>query len=221
MASIAQHGSSTAPRYQIHHYPAGLIETRALAGAGQLTLRPVLPQDAPLLAALVARLSPAARRWRFHGAGVLSYPQLQQMSCVDYRRQLALVITAQLEGHEQLLADARYSVDDDGQGADFAVLVDERWQRHGLGRWAMSTLQRAADVAGLQWLHGEVLHSNAPMQALMRRCGFALSPDPDDEQLLHAQRRLGKHAIEIPATAGGLVRWLRRALPGRSPVHGR
>jgi len=217
MASLAPHDAPTSPLYRIHHYPAGLIETRALGSLGLLTLRPVLPQDDRLLASLVASLSPQARRFRFHGHGALSSSQVQQMCGVDYREQLALVITTQQDGIEWMLADARYSVDADGEGAEFALLVDEAWQGHGLGRWAMAALQRAADAAGLQWLHGQVLQANTPMRALMRRCGFALSPDAEDEQVLHAQRRLGNNVVALPplgpSRAPRVLSWLRRALP--------
>ena len=75
----------TAPSasYQIHHYPATLIDMRALVSSSRRTLRPVLPQDQPLLGALVAGLSPAALRNRFHGGVRLSRTRLQQMACVD------------------------------------------------------------------------------------------------------------------------------------------
>ena len=39
----------------IHPAPATRFDTRTLGNAGRLTLRPVVPQDAPLLGALVQR----------------------------------------------------------------------------------------------------------------------------------------------------------------------
>jgi GNAT superfamily N-acetyltransferase len=212
MAPLAPNRPS-APLYQIHHYPTALIETRALGPAGQLTLRPVLPQDDQLLAELVSGLSTEARRNRFHGRPALPFAQLQGMCRVDPELQLALVVSAHVDGTERLIADARYGVDDDGQGAEFAVMVSERWQRHGVGRWAMGALQRAATRAGLVWLHGEVLQANTPMVALMQRCGFALSADPEDEHLLHAQHRLGLSVAESPPAPRSVVSWLRQVLP--------
>ena len=57
-----------APRYQIHHYPATLIQTRVHRRARLLTMRPILPQDATLLERLLDGLAPETRRNRFHGA---------------------------------------------------------------------------------------------------------------------------------------------------------
>lgn len=209
---------SCPPAYGIHHYPTECIETRVLADTSRQTLRPILPQDAGLLGDLMSRLSPEDRRRRFHGVVKLSAPRLQEMACIDFRRHLALVVTTAWNGGgERLIADARYVVDADGQGAEFALVVDVAWQRQGVGAWAMRALQEAATHGGLQWLHGEVLHDNTPMLGLMRRCGFILSPDPEDDGLLRVQRRVGKSAVApAPARTGVMPSWLRSAWSHRS-----
>lgn len=202
-------------RYQIHRYPATLIDTRSGADGRRFTLRPVLPQDDLLLAGLVAGLSPAARRNRFFGAVNLSLARLHQMASVDYQQQLGLVITTQVGGNERLVADARYCVEaGGGDGAEFALMVDERWQRQGLGQWALQSLQVAAARAGLTWLHGEVRCGNRPMLSLVQRCGFATSPDPEDDLLVKVQQRLNASSVSAPARPRGMLGWLRRAWPG-------
>lgn len=201
------------PHYQIHRYPSTLIETRALAGSRLLTLRPVLPQDEELLAQLLRGLTPEARRYRFHGAVTLSAAHLQQMSSVDYQQQMALVVTAQVDGAEQLIADARYCVHPDGRSAEFALVVAERWQRLGVGAWAVRALQCAATTAGLEWLHGDVLRSNRPMLGLLQSRGFALTPDAEDDQMVNAQRRLGAPAVRLRPARHGLRSWLQQVWP--------
>lgn len=206
--------SAPPPRYQIHHYPATLIDRRQGRDGVALTLRPVLPQDDLLLAELVDGLSPAARRNRFHGAVRLSQAHLQAMSQIDYDQQLGLVVSIQAAGNERVIADARYCVDTDGAGAEFALMVDERWQRHGVGRWALQALLGAARQAGLQWLQGDVLMENTPMLALVQACGFALTPHPADDRLVLAQRRLGQTGRAVPTRAPGLMHWWQRAFGG-------
>ncbi len=201
-------------RYQIHHYPTTLIDVRSLRDGTRLTLRPVLPQDDLLLAALVARLSPRARRNRFHGAVQLSAQSARRMSCIDYGRELAFVVTTRHAASECVIADARYCVDHDAQGAEFAVLVDEQWQRRGLGSWVMAALRDAAHEAGLHWLHGEVLSDNAPMLALMQRCGLCCTPDPEDDRLVQVQARLGampgRPRRHNPSALQQLQNWITR-----------
>lgn len=161
------------------------------------TLRPVSPADAPGLGALIARLSPAARRNRFHGAiGMPSGHQLRLMSCVDQQRHVAFVVTTAIEGRPCIVADVRYVVDrtsatlDGESSAEFAVVVDERWQRRGVGEHAMQVLMATARSAGLGWLHGGVLAQNAAMLGLMRHCRFCCSPDRDDDSMVHAETSL-------------------------------
>ena len=207
--------------YQIQHYPASLIDTRGWGGPRRLTLRPVLPQDAPLLGALVGRLSPAARRNRFHGAVKLSPAHLQQMACVDYRYHLALVISTGVDGVDGLIADARYVVQPDGQTAEFALMVDEAWQRQGLGAWALHGLHGAAARAGVQHLHGDVLAGNAPMLGLVQHCGYTLSPAEDERGVVCARRFVGAGAAADDATTAAtprrsLLRWWSRRATGPS-----
>jgi acetyltransferase len=209
-------------RYQIHHYPATLIDMRRGADGRRFTLRPVLPQDDLLLAELVAGLSPASRRNRFFGAVNLSLARLRQMASVDYQQQLGLVVTTQVDRSERVVVDARYCVDTTGDGdrAEFALMVDERWRRQGLGRWAMTALTQAAAQAGLSWLEGEVHHANDPMLSLMQACGFAASPHAEDGLIVQVRARLDGPATAAEAPARGLLGWLRRARPRSSRVPG-
>ena len=196
-----------------------LTDARWLGGAQRLLLRPVRPQDGGLLAALLQAQSAAARRNRFHGAVNPSPALCQQMARVDHRRHLALVVSTIDAGREQLVADARYCVSDDGRSADFALLVDERWQRHGVGGWALRALQQAAAAAGLDWLEGEVLRDNQAMLQLAQRCGFASAPDRHDERLVRVQHRLAaSEARPAPPARPALLQRLGRALAGRPPL---
>ena len=208
---------SASTGYQIHHYPATLIEMRAMGSPGspgRLTLRPILPQDQPLLGALVERLSPAARRNRFHGAVKLSPTLLRYMTCVDYRSHLAVVISTLVDGVESLVADARYVVQADGRAAEFALMVDDAWQRQGIGSWALRSLHRAAVQAGVVHLHGDVLEENTPMLGLVQRCGYALNPADREAGVLRVARQLGPGAepegTPTPTPTPprrGLLRW--------------
>lgn len=206
-------------------YPTTLIDARWMDGVRRLLLRPVLPQDEGLLSDFLVAQSADARRNRFHSALRPSLRLCRQMSQVDYQRQLALVVCSLTDGDEQIVAEARYCVADDGCSAEIALMVDERWQRHGVGSWALRALKSAAASAGVAWLHGEVLHNNQPMLGLARRCGFACSPDPQDDRLVRVQCRLAAADASVTGAGVGAVRrppglWrgMQRALVGPSPV---
>jgi acetyltransferase len=148
------------------------------------------------------------------------------MSCVDHGRHVAFVMTTFVQGREQIIADARYVVDDTGDGAEFAVLVDDSWQGFGLGQRAMNTLMQVATLAGLRWFHGEVLARNAPMLALMQRCNFCCTPDQDDDDLVHVETVLshagmGQQTLLIERLRGWLAaRWSQRPLGAAMQVGG-
>lgn len=212
--------------YRIHRYPTHLIEGLELAGGRHVTLRPVLPQDAALEQDFVARLSPATRRMRFHGGiSGLAAAQAARMSSVDYRQELALVVTA-LEGlpaddddeedgdatevREVLVADARYVRCADGRSAEFAIVVADDFAGLGIAQRLVAALCEGARRGGLRWLRGEVLADNHRMLALMQRCGFVLRAHPNDPGLVIAERSV--------CDASALRRLRRPALRGLAAV---
>lgn len=215
--------------YSIRRYPTHLIESLVLDNGRRVTLRPVLPQDADLERAFVAALSPATRRNRFHaainGIGAL---QAAQMTNIDYQGQMAFVASV-IEGegrdeHEVLVADARYSIAEDEQSAEFAIVVADGWGGLGLAKQLMALLGRCARRAGLQWLRGEVLAANEKMLGLMQCCGFRVAAHGAEPGLLIAECCVG---APIAAPRGPLARlrdWFRgvtAVAPSRGPVRGR
>jgi RimJ/RimL family protein N-acetyltransferase len=64
--------------------------------------------------------------------------------------------------------------------AEFAVVVDDAWQRQGLGNEMLGMLAEHAARAGLASFAGFVLPENWPMLALLSRfdCEFLADADP-------------------------------------------
>lgn len=197
---------ATAPACLPMQYPTALIDARWLGDAKRLVLRPVLPQDEPLLLAMVLAQSAEARRKRFHSAIKPSHRWCRQMSHVDYRSQLALVVSTMVGGDEQLVADARYGVVGEGQGAELALMVDERWQRRGVGTWVLQALQKAAAGAGLDWLEAEVLLDNHAMLQLAQRTGFDRVECSQDGLSVRLRRRLAAPDVSTHRLSGLLRR---------------
>ena len=175
--------------HPIDHYPVGSIDIFHASGGARFMVRPVLPQDCGPLGAMFGRLSRMAHYNRFHGArSRLSDAELRTMTQVDYRRHMAVVITTERAdtGHELVVGDARYVVEPQGGRAEFAVVIENAWQRMGLGARALGALVNAARRSGLQYLYGGVLDANVPMLALARRCGFDLGPDLEERGVMRA-----------------------------------
>src|SRR5438552_13389701 len=95
--------------YQIHRYPADLIDVVRLAGGERVVIRPVLPQDEDLTVAFFRDLSAPARYDRFM-TPMRELPRelLQRFTQVDYADHLALVAEVFADGRETVIAEARY-----------------------------------------------------------------------------------------------------------------
>ena len=121
--------------YQIHQYPADLIDVLHLPDAGRVVVRPVLPQDEALTDAYFRDLRAASRYDRFLGPMRALPPSLiAHLTQVDYSSHLALVAAVVADGRETVIAEARYARGADKTSAEFAVSVADAWQGRGLAR---------------------------------------------------------------------------------------
>jgi acetyltransferase len=176
--------------YQIHRYPADLIDVVHLGGA-RIVIRPVLPQDEDLTSAFFGGLSPRARQQRFLSPMRLLPPGLsKRLTDVDYSEHLALVAEVFSDAGETVIAEARYARLPDGRSAEFAVSVAEPWQGLGLARLLLEKLVSRAASAGISRIVGETLASNARMLQLARQAGFALRRSPEIAGIMLLEKQL-------------------------------
>jgi acetyltransferase len=192
-------------------YPTELIDVWHCGNGTRYTLRPVLPQDRQGLADMILRLSKSSRYRRFHGTiAQLPDHMLDSMTDVDHHRHVALVVTTVQADVELVVADARYYVDEQGEAAEFALMVSDERQRRGLGLRALEALNRAATRQGLRWLHGSVLSGNVPMLSLMVRYGFTCTPDRHEADLVRVERQVGKAVADFGPVKK--IHWCSRSL---------
>jgi acetyltransferase len=187
--------------YQIHRYPADLIDVVWLAGE-RVVIRPVLPQDRELTAAFFGDLSPLSRQQRFLSAmRALPPGLLERLTQVDYTSHLALVAEVFRDGRESVIAEARYAVGADRSEAEFAIAVAEPWQGRGLARLLLETLARQAAAAGIRRLTGETLASNERMLTLAQRAGFSIRRSLDGRGLMRLEKTLEPQTSGLPAAS--------------------
>lgn len=124
--------------------------------SGPLEIRPVLPADAPRIAALVAGASQRSRYHRFHGAlSSLSPRQLAAIVDVDHHQAETLVALA---GGE-LVGFGQYVPLEPGI-ADMALMVADDWQGRGIGSELARRLAEAASQSGFEALSVTLLSEN-------------------------------------------------------------
>lgn len=124
-----------------------------------VTVRLFSPADVRLVEAMSADLSLQSLYQRFF-AGTPRIPRatIRQLTTIDHDRHEALL--ALHAGRAVGLA--QYVRDLPGTGAELAVLIADRWQRHGIGRLLVTQLADMAARQGISCFTAHVLPGNQP-----------------------------------------------------------
>lgn len=169
-------------------------EILRLPDGRELLVRPIRPEDAEPLRAGFALLTPVEIRHRFGHAMKELTPELaQRLARPDPTRELALVAAEPLPPGEAMVgAVARCAIDEDGQEAEFAILVAHHLAGQGLGRHLMKKLIRWARLKRLDALYGDVQADNTAMLDLARALGFRRERQPGDAGIVRVLLPLGR-----------------------------
>ncbi|MDM7323121.1 MAG: bifunctional acetate--CoA ligase family protein/GNAT family N-acetyltransferase [Gammaproteobacteria bacterium] len=175
----------------IHPYPAHFARRVTLNDGREILLRPIRPEDAELEQSFVRGLSEESRYLRFMRAlEELTPEMLMRFTQIDYDREMAFVALFEKDGQQEEIGVARYSVEPDGESAEFAVVVADAWHGLGVGTLLLEALIESARQRGVRELIGEVLTRNRSMLALADRLGFSRQMLESDEDLVRVSRRL-------------------------------
>jgi acetyltransferase len=139
-------------------------------------VRPIVPEDKPLLVAGLRLLSPETAMKRFLSPKVkFSAAELRYLTEVDQHDHIAYV-AVDARDPSRLIAVAR-CVRTGPDVADVAVVVGDPWQGQGLGRRLMALLAERAAEEGITRFAGTMLADNRRALRLMR--GFELPLEHD------------------------------------------
>ncbi|MGQ9685136.1 MAG: bifunctional acetate--CoA ligase family protein/GNAT family N-acetyltransferase [Thiobacillaceae bacterium] len=175
----------------IHPYPAHLVNHWQLPNGADVVIRPIRPEDAEMTQTFVRGLSEETKYFRFMDAVRELPPQiLVRLTQIDYDREMALLAVTEQDGREVELGVARYATNPDRSSCEFAVVVDDRWQRQGIGHKLMDVLMDVARAKGIRYMEGEVLKSNRNMLKLCMGLGFRIEPHPEDDAIKRVVREL-------------------------------
>jgi acetyltransferase len=156
-------------------------DTWNLSADVMATLRPIRPEDASIEQAFVRGLSEESRYFRFMNELRELTPQmLKRFTCIDPANEMAYIVTLQKAGVETEIGVGRYIINPDRESCEFAIVVADDWQHHGVGSRMMGALIAHARARGLKRMDGYVLSGNGRMLELMREIGFEIHTSPDD-----------------------------------------
>lgn len=138
-------------------------------------VREIRPEDAAALKRLVNRLSERSAYMRYFGpTKELSDGQARHFAEVDGTDRFALV-ALDPEDEEEIVAVVRYDRGrdrDDADSAEYAALVEDRFQGKGLGMGLTKRLIEVARERGVIHLDAYILRENRAMLHLIRGLGL-------------------------------------------------
>ncbi len=174
------------PRTAIRPYPAQYEDTWTSEQGMDFWLRPIRPEDEPLIVKFHEGLSERTVKLRYFTPMKLrqriSHERLTRIVFIDYDREIAIVAsrTDERTGEPEIAGVGRLTRNSlKSQDAEFGVIVSDRYQRQGLGRELLNRLVEIGRKEGLLTITGYVLPENAEMLALAERFGFKLHDAED------------------------------------------
>jgi acetyltransferase len=175
------------PRTAIRPYPKQYIFHEELRDGTPVTIRPIRPEDEPLMVRFHETLSEQSVYMRyFHMMNLdqrTAHERLTRICFIDYDREMALVAeyTDPETGEREIMGVARLSRRGAvPQEAELSVLVSDRFQRRGIGTLLLSRLLEVARAEGLSRITAEILFDNRPMQRILKELGFHLRRDTEE-----------------------------------------
>ena len=168
------------PRSAIRSYPAQYASTFAGRDRTKFNIRPIRPDDEPMMVEFHRHLSERSVYYRYFSPLELSFrtshERLTPRCFVDFDRELALVAEHVDEnGRSSIVGVARLMREHSGDSAEIAFVVSDKFQRRGLGSYLLQQTIAIAKQEGISSIHAVVLYENSGMQNLFQRAGFNFS----------------------------------------------
>ena len=143
-----------------------------LSDGTKVHVRPIVPEDEPLLIDAVAAMSERSVYFRFFSP-LKRLPEAlaHRLAVVDYNDRFALVATTH-RSSERIVGVARYDRVVGTDVAETAVAVVDEFQRRGLGSALLAILGKVARDHGIKMFTLIVLPENQQMLGLLRKMGW-------------------------------------------------
>jgi acetyltransferase len=188
-ARIVLHGPNVTldqlPKPAIRPYPSQYVASWTMKDGNPVTIRPIRPEDEPLLVKFHETLSDRSVYLRYFCTISLNrrvaHERLLRICFGDYDREIALVAenADPGTGERRIMAVGRMNKLHAKNEAEVAVLVSDQYQNLGLGHELMRRVVQIARDEKLSRVSLETLPDNIAMKAIGKRLGFRVRPSDD------------------------------------------
>jgi acetyltransferase len=173
------------PKPAIRPYPVQYISTWTMKNGKEVTIRPIRPEDEPLMIQFHQTLSEESVYFRYFHLIKLSqriaHERLTRLCFIDYDREMALVADYHNPetGQHEILGVGRLSKLHAKKEAEFAILISDQCQCQGLGTELLKQLLQVSRNENLTRINADILTDNIGMQRVCQKLGFRITHTSD------------------------------------------
>ena len=150
-----------------------------LGDGWRIFIRPIRPDDEPLMRDQLAHVSKQDLRFRFlDSIREFSHQFLARLTDIDGVRAMAFVAIDEASG--EMLGVVRLHCDSIHEAGEYAILLRSDLKGRGLGWALMQLMIEYAKSLGLSRIEGQVLAENSVMLKMCRELGFQVKTAPAD-----------------------------------------
>ncbi|HLF28436.1 MAG TPA: bifunctional acetate--CoA ligase family protein/GNAT family N-acetyltransferase [Anaerolineae bacterium] len=192
-ARVVLHGPTMTdeqlPKLAIRPYPIQYVGEWQARSGELLTLRPIRPEDEPLMVKFHEALSDRTVYMRFLQPLQLSqriaHERLSRICFIDYDREIALVAerTDAQTGERIIVGVARLSKAHGTSEAQLSIVVSDHYQGRGVGKELVRRLIQVGRDERLTRITASISRDNIEMQRVAEKLGFRLPPAAEGERV--------------------------------------
>jgi acetyltransferase len=169
------------PKLAIRSYPIQYVKDWTMKDGKQVTIRPIRPEDEPLLVKFHETLSDRTVYARYFQAFNLNqriaHERLTRICFIDYAREIALVVEYKdANGESHILGVGRLNKVHGTAEGRFSILITDAAQHQGLGTELLNRLMDVARQEHVEKVTAEVLPSCDDMCRICEKVGFKQVP---------------------------------------------
>jgi acetyltransferase len=170
----------------IRPYPLMYAQPWTMADGTSLNIRPIRPEDEPLMIQFHGFLSEESIYFRYFHLMKLSkriaHDRLVRLCFIDYEREMALVAeyVNPDTNHRELWGVGRLSKLHGVNEAEFSMMIADAYQCRGLGTELLRRMVEIAKDEKLDRVRADILPQNKAMQRVCEKIGFRLHRENSD-----------------------------------------
>ena len=145
-------------------YPFFMETVKMFSKNQEIKFRPIKPSDEDMMRRLFYGFSDKSKYLRyFTPIKVMPHNKMQTYVNIDYNKVLSIVGTILHRGKERIIAEGRYSYDEQRDQYEMAFVVDDGFQGMGIAKFMLDYLLNIARERGIRKLYAVTLPQNERM----------------------------------------------------------